>query len=133
MNYINHNKRVYLLNYHTIWCPKYRRSILVGQLKIDLENIIHDTIKEKRGDIIALEVMPDHVHLSFSLPPDVAPHNAVKLAKGRSSNLLRKRYPHLLKMPCLWTRSYFISTTGMVSTETVKQYIEKQWDKAKKK
>ena len=127
--YRKHNKSVHLINYHIIWCPKYRRGILIGDLKLRLERIIRDAIHEKRGETLALEIMPDHVHLCVSLPPDVAPHKAVKLAKGRSSNYLRKEFPFLLKMPTLWSRSYFISSVGNVSTEQVMEYIENQWKK----
>jgi len=112
-----------------IWCPRYRRKLLVGTLKDRLDGIIRDAVHEKRGQTLAMEIMPDHVHLCVSLPPDVAPHKVVKLAKGRSSNYLRKEFPYLLKMPTLWTRSYFVSTVGNVSTEKVMEYVENQWKK----
>jgi putative transposase len=132
MEYIHHNKVVYLLNYHAIWCPKYRRGLLVGDIRNRLEGIIYDAVKQKRGKIIAFEIMPDHVHLSFSLPPTEVPYKLVKLIKGRSSNVLRKEFPALLKMPTFWSRSYFITTTGSVSTEEVEKYIEEQWIKKNK-
>ena len=128
-SYKRNNTSVYLLNYHLIWCPKYRRKLLVGSLKERLESIIRDVVFEKRGDVLALEIMPDHVHLNVSLPPDVAPHKMAKAVKGRSSNYLRKEFPYLLKMPTLWSRSYFISTTGTVSTSKVMEYINNQWKK----
>jgi putative transposase len=82
-----------------IWCPRYRRGLLVGKIKDRLENIIEEAVVDKESKIIALEIMPDHVHLSVSVPPKIAPHNVLKAVKGRSSNLLRKEFPELLKMP----------------------------------
>jgi putative transposase len=70
--------------------------------------------------------MPDHLHLFVSTYPQLEIHKLVKLFKGRSSNLLRKESPELLKLPCLWTRSYFVSTAGNVSSETIRKYIEAQ-------
>ena len=127
--YTKGNKTVYVLNYHIVWSPKYRRSVLVGDIKKRLETIIEEAVCEKRGKVLAMEVMPDHVHLCVSLSPDVAPYKMVKLAKGRSSNVLRKEFPELLKMPTLWTRSYFIATSGTVSTDTILNYVKSQWDK----
>ena len=127
--YNKNNKSVFLLGYHIVWCPKYRRGILLGEIRNRLEQIIKEVTCEKRGKILAMEVMPDHVHLCISLPPDVAPHMFVKSVKGRSSNNLRKEFTSLMKMPSLWTRSYFISSFGDVSTDTVLEYVKRQWDK----
>jgi len=79
---------------------------------------------EKKWDILALEVAPDHVHLFVSVKPTDAPHLIVKAFKGRSSHHLRQEFPHLLKLPSLWTGSYFVSTAGNVSSEAIKNYIE---------
>jgi putative transposase len=76
-----------------------------------------------------LEIMPDHVHLFLNCDPVDAPSVIIKRIKGRASHHLRKEFPHLLKIPTLWTPSYFCSTTGNASTETVRQYIENQKNK----
>ena len=127
-NYKRHNKAVYLCNYHIIWCPKYRRKLLVGDLKNRLEEIIKDALYEKGAEIVSMEVMPDHVHLLVSTNTKTAPFQIVKAMKGRSSNILRKEFPFLTKMPTLWSRSYFVSTVGNASTAVVKNYIENQWE-----
>jgi len=128
-NYIVHNKAVYLVLYHVIWAPKYRRGLLIGEIKNRLEEIIKEVCCERGITIKAFKVMPDHVNLFISSNPREAPYKIVKALKGRSSNLLRKEFPELLKMPTLWTRSYFISTIGGISEKTVKRYIEQQWKK----
>jgi len=126
MEYKHSRNKVFLINYHLIWCPKRRKKVLVGEIKTRLEQIINEVAKEKNIEILALEIMPDHLHLFVSSHPNILVHNLIKAFKGRSSNILRKEYPELLKLPSLWTHSYFISTAGKVSSETIQKYIEAQ-------
>lgn len=120
---------MYLINYHLIWCPKRRKKVLVGNIKTRLEEIIRDVAKERNMEVLSLEILPDHLHLFVSSHPDIPVHNLIKALKGRSSNLLRKEFPELLKLPSLWTHSYFVSTAGNVSSETIQKYIEAQGTK----
>jgi putative transposase len=126
MKYRHDKTKVYLVNYHLIWCPKRRKPVLVGKIKERLEEIINEVANEKEIEIFALVVNPDHVHLFISANPMIPAHKIVKAFKGRSSRLLRKEFPELLKLPSLWTRSYFVSTAGNVSSETIQHYIEEQ-------
>jgi putative transposase len=126
MKYQHSGNKVYLINYHLIWCPKRRKKVLVDGIKTRLEQIIKEVVKEKNIEILALEIMPDHVHLFVSSHPNIPVHKLIKAFKGRSSNILRKEYPELLKLPSLWTHSYFISTAGKVSSDTIQKYIEEQ-------
>jgi putative transposase len=126
MDYKSNKSQIYLINYHLIWCPKRRKRVLVGDIRNRLETIIRNTSQEKGVDVLALEIMPDHLHLFISSYPQLEIHKLVKLFKGRSSNQLRKEFKELLKMPCLWTRSYFVSTAGNVSNKTIRKYIEAQ-------
>jgi len=79
---------------------------------------------EKGWDVLALEVAPDHIHLFVSVKPTDTPHLVIKAFKGRSSYILRKEFPEVLKLPSLWTSSYFVSTEGLVSSKAVRRYIE---------
>jgi putative transposase len=124
--YRNSHHTVSLVNYHLVWIPKRRKKVLVGDVEKRLREIIWEVAREKDWKIIALEIMPDHIHLFVNVPPQVAPHQVAKAIKGRSSRLLRQEFPHLLKLPSLWTHSYFVSTAGNVSSETIKRYIEEQ-------
>ena len=126
MEYKSNSRQTYLINYHLVWCPKRRKKILVGEIKDRLEQLIKQVANEKKVEIIAIEVMPDHLHLFVSTYPQLEIHKLVKAFKGRSSNILRKEFPELLKIPSLWTRSYFVSTAGNVSSETIQKYIENQ-------
>ncbi|MGZ3396342.1 MAG: IS200/IS605 family transposase [Isosphaeraceae bacterium] len=117
---------VFLINYHLIWCPKRRRRILVGLLKERLERILRETAPELESEVLALEVMPDHLHLFLSATPQWAPNQLVGRLKGKSARLLRQELPVLLRMPSLWTHSFFCSTASNVSSETIKRYIAEQ-------
>lgn len=82
---------------------------------------------EQHGwEVVALEITPDHVHLFVRVWPTTAAADVVKGVKGITSHELRAKYPHLLKLPSLWTRSYLAATAGNVSHETIKRYIESQ-------
>jgi putative transposase len=129
MEYQHKNTPVSIVNYHIVFCPKYRRGLLVGKIKMRLEKIIRDVALENDWEVIAKEIMPDHVHLFVGADTRTPPEIVVKRFKGRSSRHLRNEFPELLKMPTLWTRSYFLSTAGNVSASTIKKYIEQQWDK----
>jgi len=100
--------------------------VLVGSIRNRLLQILEDVAGEKRVKILASEVMPDHLHLFVSCSPQMVVHKLVKAFKGRSSNILRREFPSLLKLPSLWTNSYFVSTAGNVSSETIRKYIEAQ-------
>ncbi len=126
MEYERSRNQVYLLNFHLVWCPKRRKKVLVGSVKDRLIEILGQIAVEKKVKILALEVMPDHLHLFVSCYPQIVLHKLVKAFKGRSSNLLRKEFPSLLRLPSLWTNSYFVSTAGNVSSETIRKYIEAQ-------
>ena len=125
--YTNSNTSVHFMNYHFVWCPKYRRKVIVSDIETRLQDIIRDTAKENGWEIIALETMPDHVHLFIKTVPTIAPNNVIARIKGRSSRILRNEFPSLRKrLPTLWTRSYFVSTHGHVSSEIIKKYVGEQ-------
>jgi len=100
--------------------------VLVGVVKRRLKQIFAEVAEQRGWKILALEVQPDHVHLFISANPDVAIRDIVNAFKGRSSHDLRAEFPHLLKLPSLWTHSYFASTAGHVSSETIQRYIQEQ-------
>ena len=125
--YKTNNNIVYNCKYHVIWCPKYRRKVLIGDVETRLKEIIEDVAVDTRCEIIEMETDENHIHILVSVDPQFGIMNFVKRAKGRSSNILRKEFKHLrTKLPTLWTNSSFISTVGSVSLEVVKKYIENQ-------
>ena len=126
--YRHESNAVSLLNYHFVFIPKRRKKVLVGAVAERLQQIICELVVENRWKIIAMEVMPDHVHLFLNVKPPDDPSSIMRKIKGRASHHLRKEFPELLKIPTLWTPSYFVSTAGNICTETVKKYIEQQRD-----
>lgn len=124
--YKHKNTSVYLLHYHFVFCPKRRRRVLVGCLRERLIELLNLKVQELEWNVIALEVMPDHVHMFIGVDPDVSPTQVMHRLKGFTSRVLRKEFPHLLKLPSLWTRSYFVSTAGNVSSQKIQHYIQEQ-------
>jgi putative transposase len=123
----NHNL-VYSCKYHVVWCPKYRRPVLVNGVGVRLKEILLQTAQELRSEIIELEGVSDHVHLLCEVDLQFSINRLVGRLKGRSSRLLRQEFPHLKQLPSLWTNSYFVATVGGAPLAVIKQYIEQQKD-----
>ena len=118
---------VFNVSYHVIFCPKYRRKVLVSGVDVRLKVILQEKAEKHGVFIEKLEVMPDHVHLFIRSNPKLSIHSIVSKLKGYSAFILRKEFPYLKsKLPCLWTRSYYVETIGSISEKTIKQYIENQ-------
>lgn len=118
---------VFNLNYHIVWCPKYRRKVLVGDIETRLKELLHEKAAVLGVEVAMLEVMPDHVHLFITAPPNDAPQHYVNQFKGYTSRVLRLEFPELKsKLPSLWSRSYFIGADGAVSADVIRRYIENQ-------
>lgn len=120
------NGRVFTVNYHIVFCPKYRKRCLDGPVRLRLDELIRERVTELGGEAVALEVMPDHVHLFCSMTPNLAPCEVVRRVKGYTSRVLRQEFPELRWMRSLWTPSYFLGTTGHTSSSIVQEYIERQ-------
>ncbi|MGP6139419.1 IS200/IS605 family transposase [Jeotgalibaca sp. A127] len=126
-NYKSNNNITYSCTYHVVWCPKYRRKVLVGPIAARLKELIEETCVALSVEILEMEIMPDHVHLLLDVDPQFGVHKAVKRIKGASSRVLRQEFKELTtKLPTLWTNSCFVSTVGGAPLETIKQYIQSQ-------
>ncbi|MEK4372460.1 IS200/IS605 family transposase [Paenibacillus sp. FSL R5-0473] len=121
------NTTVSLLNYHFVFCPRYRRKIF---LKLEVEQrfkeLVHEVCAELKIVIVAMECDKDHTHMFLNALSTLSPADIMAKIKGVTSKKLREEFPHLLHLPSLWTRSYFVSTAGYVSSETIKRYVEQQ-------
>lgn len=127
MEYKSNNNVVYSCKYHVVWCPKYRRKVLINGIETRLKELIQEACAEINVDIIEMEIMPDHVHLLVEVDPQYGIHRAVKLIKGKTSRILRQEFSELkTRLPTLWTNSYFVSTVGGAPLSIIKQYIENQ-------
>lgn len=123
-------KCVYNIGYHLIWCPKYRRKVLVEDVEKRLKELFYEKAKELSITIEKMEILPDHVHLFVKCSPVNSPHLIVKHLKGYSSRIMRMEFPKLKsRLPSLWTRSYYCESVGHISEETIKKYIDDQKNK----
>jgi putative transposase len=124
------NKSIFNIGYHLIWCPKYRRDVLVGDVEDDLRALLYEKAKSIGVDIQQMEIMPDHVHLFIKAEPTDSPHWIVQQMKGYTSRILRIKHKQLrTRIPTLWTRSYYCESVGHISEETIKKYIQEQKSK----
>lgn len=127
MKYKLKNSVFYSCQYHVVWCPKYRRKVLMGDIELRLKELVYEAAAEVGAEIIEMEVWPDHVHLLVEADPMFGIHRAVKAMKGKTSRVLRSEFPSLRsRLPSLWTNSYFVSTLGEAPLAAIKEYIESQ-------
>ena len=125
--YRHTNTTVSLINYHFVFCPRYRRKIfLIQRVEERFKALIDEKCKELNIKIIAIECDKDHVHIFLNCIPTQSPADIMQCIKGYTSKILRKEFEQLAKMPSLWTRSFFVSTAGNVCSETIKKYVENQ-------
>jgi putative transposase len=118
--------RVHLINYRLIWCPRRRKAVLVGPVAARCRELIEGKCAERGWEILALAIQPEHIHLFVRVWPSDSAADVVKECKGLTSHHLRDEFPQLRTLPSLWTRSYFASTAGDVSQETIQRYIAAQ-------
>jgi putative transposase len=126
LEYQRDEHHVHLIVYHLLWCPRRRKPVLVGNLGERCQSLIEQKCQDKGWQILTLAIQPDHLHLFVRCFPSTSAADVVKECKGITSFVLRKEFPELLKLPSLWTRSYFASTAGNISQETIQKYIDAQ-------
>ena len=125
--YVHKQGLVYKNQFHVIFCPKYRRPVLVDGVDVRLKEILLEKAAELDVKILSIEIMPDHVHLFISFDPRLMLHKIIKILKGSSSRILREEFPSLKsRLPSLWTRSYFSCSVGHIGEAAVRRYIEEQ-------
>jgi putative transposase len=118
---------VSLINYHFVFCPRYRRKIfLIPNVEDRFKYLVKYICKEMDIELIAIECDKDHAHMFLNCLPTLSSADIMQKIKGITSRALRDEFKELKKMPSLWTRSYFVSTAGNVSSETIKRYVENQ-------
>jgi putative transposase len=115
-----------------VWVPKYRRDVLVGDVAEYTRVVLNGILKELECEPLALEILPDHVHVFTLCPPRHSPAYIVNYLKGKSARKILQRFPELKTRATggkLWSRSYFVATVGNVTADIVKKYVEEQWGK----
>jgi putative transposase len=125
--YLTSHTSVPFMNYHFVWCPKYRRKVLVDDVKARLDVLIRQKCSQLGCEVLTLAIMDDHVHLFVRATPLISPNPLIGQVNGHTARMLRQEFPKLKsRLPTLWTRSYFVSTHGHISDDMTQQYIDEQ-------
>ena len=118
---------VYNIRYHIIWCSKYRRNVLTGDIESRLKDLVIQKSNENGWSIENIEIMPDHLHLFIKATPSDSISHIVSQLKGYTSSVLRNEFELLrTRLPTLWTRSFYVETIGHISESVIKKYIDDQ-------
>lgn len=125
---INFNdSAAYNLNYHIVFCPKYRKKVLIEQISETLDTIIRSICATEDWKILELRILEDHVHIFVSTHPKSSPMEIVKKLKGISARLIFMKFPNFKKKQFwgghLWSEGYYIGTAGAVTKEAIEKYI----------
>lgn len=117
---------VSMVNYHFVFCPRYRRKIfLIDGLEARFKELVTQICEQNNIEILAMECHVDHCHLFVNAPPTLSAANVMKLVKGGTGATLKKEFFQTRSIQ-IWTRSYFVSTAGDVSSATIQKYVEQQ-------
>jgi putative transposase len=118
---------VSMVNYHFVFCPRYRRKIfLIDGVEPRFKELVHQICEQNDIVILALECHIDHCHLFVNCPPNLSPADVMRLVKTNVAAALLREVKEFSRVQNLWTRSYFVSTAGDVSNATIQQYVESQ-------
>lgn len=121
---------VFNLSYHMIWCPKYRRPVLIEEIATRLSQLLIKKSADLELEIVEMNILPEHVHIFVKAKPIHSPQYLVGQLKGYSSRILRQEFPKLRsRLPTLWTRSYYIDSAGRLNEYTIKKYVQNQKNK----
>ena len=127
IKYKSNRNIIYSCKYHIVWCSKYRRKVLVGEVEKRLKEIVMQVANKLNVEILEMETDKDHIHILADIDPSFGVMKFIKTVKGRSSRILRDEFTFLkTRLPTLWTNSCFISSVGGAPLEVIKQYIENQ-------
>ena len=120
--------------YHIVWIPKYRRKALYGKVRTDVREILRTLCKYKNVEIVAGNVMPDHIHMVVAIPPKLSVSDFVGYLKGKSALQIFDNHPELTTRydRTMWARGYFVSTIADVDEKTIIKYVEEQYEESKK-
>ncbi len=117
---------IWCCDYHIIWCTKYRKQVLTSAIQNRLKELILEKQNDYNYQVTALEIMPEHVHLLASIEPKYAVTDIVGKIKGYTSIVLRREFFGLKRIISLWTSSKFVASTGGVTLQALKEYVESQ-------
>ena len=124
---------VYALQFHLVMCVKYRKKILAGEMDDRLKELVEQVAEHFKVDILEQETDTDHIHILFYGRPSLSASRFINSLKSVTSRKLRKEFPSIMKKHLwggeFWSPSYFLATTGQVTLEAIRHYVETQKEK----
>jgi putative transposase len=123
---------IYCIEYHIVWCVKYRRKVLTNKIENSLKEILNKIAEDNNFNILEINGDLDHIHLLIECSPQHYIPNILKALKGISARLLMKEFPSIkskLWDGHLWNPSYFIATVSENTEEQIRNYIKSQKEK----
>ena len=134
MEYRYGSHTVFNIEYHFVWVAKYRYKVLTEDVALRVRELVRQTCEAFEIRIIKGVVSKDHVHIFVSAPPTMAASEIMRRIKGRTSSRLFEEFPHLRKRfwgRHFWARGYFCATSGQVTDEMIKTYLEHHFEPSK--
>jgi putative transposase len=131
MEYRYGSHTVFNIEYHFVWVTKYRYKMLDGEIALRVKELVRQSCEAFEIKIISGVVSKDHVHVFVSAPPTMAPSEIMRRLKGRTSSKLFEEFPHIKKRYWgrhFWARGYFCATSGQVTDEMIKSYLEHHFE-----
>jgi len=128
-HYRKSSHTVYQIQFHFVFITKYRKPVLRGEIALKTREMIREICRAMDIEILSGHVRPDHIHLFLSVPPNLAPSRVMQAIKGKTSNRLLMDWRELRREfwgRHLWGRGYFVCTSGNVTEEMIKEYIDTQ-------
>jgi len=120
---------VHRCHYHFVFTTKYRKPVLRGEIALRVRELVREICRSNDIEIISGHVRPEHVHILLDVPPQLAPSRVMQAIKGKTSHHLLQEYRRLNREfwgRHLWSRGYFVATSGNVTDEVLAAYIEHQ-------
>ena len=134
MEYRYGSHTVFNIEYHFVWVTKYRYKVMTEEVALRVRELVRQTCESFEIQIIKGVVSKDHVHIFVSAPPTMSPSEIMRRIKGRTSSKLFADYPHLRKKfwgRHFWARGYFCASSGNVTDEIIKTYLEHHFEPKK--
>ena len=131
MEYRYGSHTVFNIEYHFVWVTKYRYKVLSGEVALRVKELVRQSCEAFEINIISGVVSKDHVHVFVSAPPNMAPSEIMRRIKGRTSTKLFEEFPHIKKRYWgrhFWARGYFCATSGQVTDEMIKSYLDHHFE-----
>ena len=125
--YLHRGHTVTDLKYHFVWATKYRFPVLQREVAVRARDLIREVCEAREITVVKGVVSRDHVHVMVSAPPQLAPAQMMRWVKGRSSRKLQQEFEELRRRywgQHLWARGYFCASSGTVTDEMIKAYLE---------